>query len=195
MEEESLGVYNQRMDKKTSVLAVLAGVVLIVVLVVVATTMRRASPGIKNVPGGGVGEKAATSTRQAAPVNVVVPEVNSSSTTPANVAVPKISTEAARDAAVSSNFRKFEMQVRDDVFVPNTVIVNQGDAVEIDITAIDKDYYFTQPEKRYDFLLPKGKSMPLAFTAAGEGNFLFYCSSCGGPEKGPTGHLIVVPKK
>ncbi|MBM3257452.1 MAG: hypothetical protein FJY98_03990 [Candidatus Liptonbacteria bacterium] len=181
------------MSNKTALVIAIVGIV-IVAVVGIAAVMLKTSGTPEAKPGTPVSAPTSSGTRQAAPVNVVVPEVGAKNA-PANVAVPQISTEVARDAAAAGNFRVFDMKVEGDAFVPNTVIVNQGDSVRVNITATDKDYEFTQPELGYNFPLVKGKKMPLAFTATSASDFLFYCGSCGGPQKGPKGHIIVAPKK
>ncbi len=182
-------------DKKALLLGV-AGVVVVVIIALVAITVRRSTvapqggkgkaPAGEQLPGG-------VSTRAAVPVNVVVPDAKATGT-PANVAIP--STTAPANSANSATFRKFGIKLQGGKFVPDTVIVNQWDTVHMDLTAVDGDFDFTQSDFGFKLPLPKGVAKVLEFSATGQGNFLFYCTVCGGPEKGPQGHLIVtVPKK
>jgi hypothetical protein len=38
----------------------------------------------------------------------------------------------------------------------------------------------------------QGETKILEFQANQEGSFTYYCSTCGGPEKGPMGNIIIV---
>ncbi|MBI2888915.1 MAG: cupredoxin domain-containing protein [Candidatus Liptonbacteria bacterium] len=186
------------MQEKKYLMLSIAGIVLVVILAIVAITVRRSAV----VPGGekqgqvlsGTQAPGEVSTRQAAPADVKVPELNASGTS-ANVGVPQVAVGSSRDAASSARYRSFDVKVEGNAFAPDTVIVNQGDTVRINLLAVDKDYEFIQPELGYNFPLLKGKSQPLAFSATSAGDFLFYCASCGGPSSGPKGHIIIAPKK
>ncbi len=130
-------------------------------------------------------------TLQAVDPNTVVPDA--SSTVPANVAAPQLVTQASPNS--QSNFRSFSLTVSGNEFTPNTVIVNVGDTVHLNIMAMDKDYDFTQPDTGLSQPLPKGVSKVVEFQATVEGKYTFYCKSCGGPAKGPVGYVTAVPKK
>ena len=69
--------------------------------------------------------------------------------------------------------------------------MNQGDIVNLEITAADANYGFTQPDYGLNASIVKGKTQQIQFQALQSGNFEFYCGSCGGPAKGPVGHIIV----
>ncbi len=185
------------MESKKALVLGVVGVVVVVGIALAAITVRRSSTV---APGGGTGKAPAgaelpggVSTRAAVPVNVVVPDAKATGT-PANVAIPQ--TTAPANSANSATFRKYGVKLEGGKFAPDTIIVNQWDTVHIDLTAVDGDFDFTQADFGFKLALPKGVAKVLEFSATGQGNFLFYCTVCGGPEKGPQGHLIVTtPKK
>lgn len=128
------------------------------------------------------------STWRPAPRDVVVPDVNSSP--PAEVAKPIDVNPAAPGS--SSSQRDFAISIANDKFSPSKIIAKLKDNIVISFTAVDKDYYFTQPDYGFDKLIRKGTTEKIGLGLTAAGDFLFYCSACGGPEKGPVGHLIVV---
>lgn len=179
----------------------IGGLVVVVVVVLLALYFGKNS-GVKNQAGGGAaaggaataggkaGEPVKSATRQEVSSGVVVPDATASSTVPANVAKPKIVTEAAPGS--TSKFRSFSLSVTGGKFVPETVIVNAGDTVHLDITASDKDYDFYQPDYGLSTVLPKGVKKVVEFQATSQDKYTFYCQSCGGPSKGPVGYVTVV---
>jgi heme/copper-type cytochrome/quinol oxidase subunit 2 len=132
-----------------------------------------------------------SSTRLAVPANAVVPNEGASST-PANVAVPVV--QGVGDPAGNVAYRSFNINIQNGAYIPSTVIVNQGDTVNLELTAVDAAYGFDQPDLGFNTAIPKGKTQTIQFQALNTGNFTFYCASCGGPSKGPVGHIIVVAK-
>ena len=152
--------------------------------------------GSSGVPGApdGAGDTTVPSqsaTRLPASSGISVPNATSSNV-PANVAKPSIVTPAAPNS--SASFRKFSISVGGGQFTPNTVIVNIGDTVHLDITAADGGYDFTQPDYGFNVILPKGQAKIVEFQAPAEGKYTFFCKACGGPAKGPLGYIIVAPK-
>jgi heme/copper-type cytochrome/quinol oxidase subunit 2 len=91
--------------------------------------------------------------------------------------------------------RSFDISVQNDKFTPSTVTVLVGDTVNISITAVDKDYDFTQPDYGLSSPLPKGVKKLILFQGTSSGKYTFFCKSCGGPDKGPVGYIVVVPKQ
>ncbi|MCR4328714.1 MAG: hypothetical protein NUV53_04365 [Patescibacteria group bacterium] len=184
------------LDRKSLILGA-AGIIVVIIIAVIAISMRQGRSG------GGVGTETSSGgsqsseagvlrTREEAPLNVVVPDSHTANA-PVNVAIPE--TTAPSNPTESATFRRFSISVNGGKFIPDTVIVNQWDTIHLTFTAVDKDYDFTQADFGFKLPLPKGVTKDLEFGATGQGNFLFYCVSCGGPEIGPKGHLIVtVPK-
>ena len=81
-----------------------------------------------------------------------------------------------------------------DAVSPQKVIVKLLDIVTINFSAVDKSYDMTQPDNGLSWTVPKGGSKNLQFQGSTPGQFTFYCVSCGGPDKGPVGYIVVVPK-
>jgi len=127
----------------------------------------------------------------AVPSNVTVPNKGASST-PAGVAVPVV--QGAGDPSGDVSYRSFNISIQNDAYTPNTVIVNQGDTVNLELTAVDAAYGFDQPDYGFNAAIPQGKTQTIQFQALQTGSFTFYCASCGGPSKGPVGHIVVVAK-
>jgi heme/copper-type cytochrome/quinol oxidase subunit 2 len=92
------------------------------------------------------------------------------------------------------SYRSFNITVQNGAYSPDTVIVNQNDTVNLELTAVDAAYGFDQPDYGFNSAIPKGATKNIQFQALQSGNFLFYCASCGGPASGPVGHIIVVAK-
>ena len=109
------------------------------------------------------------------------------------VAAPTIVTEAA--PGVEAKLRSFDLIVSGDKFIPDTVTVRIGDTANIFITAQDKNYDFTLPSYGLSSVLTKGVKKTILFQALTDGKYEFFCQSCGGPEKGPVGYVVVVPKE
>jgi len=131
-------------------------------------------------------------TREEVPKNIVAPEIGEK---PASeeIAVPETVVEAAPGA--ESKFRLFEIKAEKDAYIPSEVIVNQGDIVHINFTAVDKTYDLTFPDYGMKQIAKMGETKILEFQANQSGKFLYYCDLCGGIEGKVTGHIIVVPKK
>ncbi len=130
-------------------------------------------------------------TREAAPKNVVVPEMGASA--PPGVAIPQ--NVAPANTTAGTSFRMFNVKMQAGTFLPNEIIVYQGDGVKVSITAVDQNYDFFQPDYLGNKIaIAKGKTWAWIFDATAAGKFKFYCPSCGGPAKGPVGYLIVKPK-
>ena len=127
-------------------------------------------------------------TRTSVPANTVVPDKGATGT-PANVAVPAV--QSVGDAAGNVSYRSFNIKIQNNAFSPSTIIVKQGDTVNISLTAVDANYGFTQPNYGFNAEIAKGQTKSAQFQALQSGDFLFYCGSCGGPSKGPVGHIIV----
>lgn len=180
----------------------IVGVVIIVVVIAIVAVVWYEHPISVPAPGApGSSGTASTNpvasitpsstTRTAVPANVTVPNKGATSTS-SGVAVPAV--QSVGDPAGNVQYRSFSINIQSNAFVPDTVIVNQGDTVDLEITAVDANYSFTQPDYGFNAPIAKGKTQRIQFQALQSGNFLFYCSSCGGPSSGPMGHLIVVAK-
>lgn len=126
------------------------------------------------------------------PVDIVVPDVNAqlSEEQKKEIAVPTVVVAAA--PGVDSKFRNFQIRADGGAFVPTKVIANAGDTVHIDFVAVDGDYDIVFPSYNMMQTAKQGQTKILEFQALQSGSFTYYCSSCGGPESGPKGNIIIV---
>ncbi len=183
------------MAKKASIAA---GVIVVIAAAIAAGwwwTRSGSAPGSGNAGNNGtpqaVSGAATSTTRSAVPANVVVPDKGATST-PAGLAVPVV--QGAGDVSGNVSYRSFAINVANGAYSPDIVAVHQGDTVDLEITAVDANYGFTQPDYGFNATILKGKTQRIQFQALTTGDFTFYCASCGGPSKGPVGHLIVAAK-
>ena len=192
------------MNSTKKKVGIVVAIVVVIVAVIAVVWYRRSANNTNNTGATGaatsdvaVESSTATSgvptssTRLAVPADAVVPDKGASST-PANVAVPVV--QGVGDPAGNVSYRSFNIKIQNGAYVPSTVIVNQGDTVNLELTAVDAAYGFDQPDYGFNTAIPKGKTQTIQFQALNTGNFTFYCASCGGPSKGPVGHVIVVAK-
>lgn len=151
------------------------------------------SGGNAAVNGGGAsGSAPSSTTAQPLSAPVAVPAQNAT-TVPPGVAAPTLVAPGSPSGATS--FRSFNVTVTAQAFSPSTIIVNQGDTVHINITASGGAYDFTQQDLGLMLKVPAGETKVVQFDATSPGKFTFYCTSCGGPSKGPVGYVEVVAKK
>lgn len=178
------------------VIGVVVVAVVVFILILAWAQIRRAPGGPAGV-GSGVGgsevevEPKGPVTRETAPEDIIVPGKGEEGVSE-NVAVPEIVSSA--NPTSDASYRSFSISAEDGKFQPNTVIVEQGDVVNLNITAVDRDYDFTQPDYGFKESIPKGTSKRIQFGATASGKFTFFCSVCGGPEEGPIGFIIIAPK-
>ena len=140
--------------------------------------------------GGLSGPILAPPTKEPVPPGTTVPGPTSPAS--ANVALPHIVVPAA--PRTSASFRNFDVQIRADAFIPDTVIVREGDTAHVSFTAADKNYDVVQPDYRFRLQIPQGATKLLEFAGINVGKYTIYCESCGWPKKGPVGYLVIVPK-
>jgi heme/copper-type cytochrome/quinol oxidase subunit 2 len=159
-------------------------IVIIIVMLAAFALYARSGPAA----GTTASSASQTPTRTAAPVDVVVPNEGNTGVT-AGTAVPAVQVPAAPNSAAS--FRSFSIQVSNNAYNPSTVVVNQGDTVNLKIVAVDANYGFNQPDYGLSSAIVQGKTQTIQFQATQSGDFTFYCAACGGPAKGPVGHIIV----
>lgn len=130
--------------------------------------------------------------RQEVPENTIVPGLDAklSEEEKLIIAVP-ISVDPAGPGA-SVNQRIYQIRAENDTYIPKEIIAYAGDVISIKFTAIDKEYDLVLPSNNMFVRAQKGETKSLKYSAYNEGSFSFYCSSCGGPDKGPQGKIIVV---
>lgn len=110
------------------------------------------------------------------------------------IAIPEISIDAA-PGVTDKKLRRFSISAKNDTYAPSEVIVNQGDTVHINFTAVDKTYDITFPDYNIKQTAQEGETKFLGFSAVNPGKFLFYCEICGGLDSDVNGHIIIVPKE
>jgi heme/copper-type cytochrome/quinol oxidase subunit 2 len=145
---------------------------------------------VANTPEGGtnVGDKF----RVEVPKDIKVPEVNDQTLTPEqkkDVAIPTVVAPAA--PGVDSKYRSFDIKAEGGLFAPANVIVNQGDTVHINLTAVDRDYDFIIPSFSMKQTAKKGQTRIVEFQASQIGSFVFYCEVCGGATSTAKGNIII----
>lgn len=138
----------------------------------------------------GSGSRTAVSMTSDVPPGTVAPGVNATGTPP-DVAIPKVVIPAA--PGVAAQFRTFDISAKGGLFAPSTVIVNEGDTVHVNFTAVDKAYDITIPDFGLKQTAAKGETKVLEFQANKSGKFVYYCELCGNSSSSPDGYLIVVP--
>lgn len=104
-------------------------------------------------------------------------------------------TTAPASQVTQSNLREFQITADKGEFSEREIRVYQGDIVKLTVRAVDRLYVIVQPDYGIQINAQKGKTGTAQFGASAAGTYLFYCESCGGPSKGPTGTIVVVPKK
>lgn len=180
------------MSRKVLITVAVGVVVLLVVLV--WASLKKSETGFNynptNLPGKTPEEPPGPVTREVAPTNVVVPG-REAKNVPKDVAVPSVVSPGSPSGDTS--YRSFSINISGNQFLPSTVIVKKGDTINLNFTATDHDYDFTQPDFGLKALLPKGSNKRVQFGATVTGKFTFYCSSCGGPSQGPVGYVIITP--
>lgn len=132
-------------------------------------------------------EEVVIPTREEVPEDIVVPEIGAE--VEEDVAVPQTVIEAA--PGVESKFRRFEIKAENNRYIPSTIIVNKGDTVRINFTAVDKKYDFVFPDYGMRQVAEPGEMKKIEFQATTEGKFLFYSDLYGGIEGEMKGYIIV----
>ncbi|MDD2680594.1 MAG: cupredoxin domain-containing protein [Patescibacteria group bacterium] len=202
---------NTKGSQKTIMIALLAVAIILVVLVAISlfkkpvvdkpiTNLNNGAPAevVDNMvgdlePNTPVADPV-DAFRAEVPVNTVVPGVDTqlSEEEKKEIALPGIVVPAAPGS--NNSFRNFKISIENDVFSPSKAIVNVGDTVHIDFTAVDKAYDLSFPSYNMKSTFVQGQTRIMEFKAKKEGSFTFYCPSCGGPEAGPVGNIIIVAK-
>ncbi len=126
------------------------------------------------------------------PPNVEVLE-KGEKTTNRDIAVPVSVTPSTTDP--NAKVRTFSIRASNNVFDPNTIVVNVGDTVIIKFTAVGKAYDLTSPMLNLKISAKKGETKTGKFEATTEGKYLFYCDLCGGQNSSTNGYIIIVPKE
>ena len=173
-------------NRKYLIFGAVALVLIVAILVIVLT-------GGKNepeTPGGATTTPANQSgTYKPVDANTVVPGMNSQ--VDSGIAKP---TQVKAVGVNDLSARNFNVVLNGDSVSPQKIIIKLLDIVTINFSAVDKTYDLTQPDNGLSWTVPRGGSKSLQFQGTTSGEFTYYCVSCGGPDKGPIGYFVVVPK-
>jgi len=182
------------MSKKRTVFL---GVGLVIILVGVLALIGAYS-GKSPLPGepfkrsaqekGVKGNEGNITTKEEVPEEIEVPEMGATNT-PSEVAVPETVAEAA--PGVKAKFRRFEIKAEKGIYTPSIVVINKGDTVHIDFTAVDKKYDFVIPDYGLRQVADAGQTKIIEFQAIEKGKFLFYSELYGGAQGKMKGYIIV----
>ncbi len=118
--------------------------------------------------------------------DIATPDQNASAV-PAGVAVP---VNVINTGPIS--FRQFNISGVKGQFSPDTIVVNEGDIIDLTLSATDGTYDMYFPDFAASLTASKGKTAHVQFQATIYGQYQFYCAtSCSG---NPQGTLIVNKK-
>ncbi|NTV52835.1 MAG: hypothetical protein HGA76_07485 [Candidatus Firestonebacteria bacterium] len=114
------------------------------------------------------------------------------------VSAPKPSTATDQQLQPSGQLvdgvRVIKMEAKKYEFVPNPMIVRQGEKVRLEVTSLDVDHGISIPAYKISRKLSPGKLEVIEFTAEQSGSFPTHCSVfCGMGHMGMSGELVVLP--
>lgn len=187
-------IIKDTMDKKRLALEIGLGVLVIALGAALVFVMNKKAPAVSQNNGSvPTGEESPTEskTRLPVPAGATVPEVGGGNA--GGAATPTVVRPSGPGA--DSSIREFRINIDKNAFSPDAIALYVGDVAHINFTAVDKPYEIVQPDNGYRLSIPKGGSKLLEGQFNQAGKFILYCSSCGGPEKGPVGYITVVSKK
>jgi plastocyanin len=125
-------------------------------------------------------------TRQAVQQKIATPGLNATGT-PAGVAIPTV---VQQTGAIAS--RDFNITGAGGKFSPDTIVVNQGDVINLTLSASDGTYNIFFPDFGVTLTAQKGGTATAQFQPSNYGQYQFYCKDvCSG---NPKGTLIVNQK-
>lgn len=92
----------------------------------------------------------------------------------------------------SPETKEFNVIAKQWTFLPNTITVNEGDTVILNIESIDVSHGFALPTFGVSEFLSPGNTVKVEFIADKAGTFSFFCNvSCGVGHSGMRGTLVV----
>lgn len=122
-------------------------------------------------------------------VSIVVVKENDSVSTPMPAEEGQQETEVVQ---ASSNVKEFSIVAKDFKFTPNTITVNKGDTVKLNIKSEDTVHGISIPEFNVNKDIPAMGEVSVEFVADKSGTFPFKCSVyCGSGHKEMKGTLVV----
>ncbi|MGC9046981.1 MAG: hypothetical protein ACP5IC_02615 [Minisyncoccia bacterium] len=125
-------------------------------------TTRTANPNALPTLGGG--------TREKIQENIPTPDVNSN--VPSNIAKPSNVVTAG-----GTSLRQFTIQAQGGKYIPSTIVVNEGDVVNISLDAVDADYNIFIPDFGITIIASKGATGRGQFSAFPFGQYKFVCDT------------------
>ncbi|MCR4328016.1 MAG: cupredoxin domain-containing protein [Patescibacteria group bacterium] len=171
-------------DKKPLVVGIV-GVIVVIVIALIAVSLKQGSTVSPRT--GGVEVKGEDTfrpenenalgtveggTREKVQEKIATPEEGDTAT-PANVAVPTTVVDTGK-----SSFRHFDIAVTGNNYNPSTIVVNEGDVIDISLTAEDKDYNIFFPDFGVYKEVIKGQTGKLQFQGYPFGQYKFVCDEC-----------------
>ena len=97
---------------------------------------------------------------------------------------------------VVDGVREIYMEASQFDFDPETIVVYEGETVEITATSTDVTHGFGLDEYDIDQVLEAGEEETIRFTAEEPGTYTFRCTVfCGAGHGGMQGELIVLPEE
>ncbi len=91
-----------------------------------------------------------------------------------------------------TDVKEFDVTAKQWQFSPDTIEVNKGDNVILNVKSIDVAHGFALPEFGIDERLSPGNEIKIEFLADKEGTFSFFCNvQCGSGHSGMSGKIIV----
>lgn len=94
---------------------------------------------------------------------------------PTNVVVSEPVASSTAAPGATAEFGIFNLTIDKDGFHPASLVVRQGDIVQIKVTALDGKYDMAIPRKGMYWVINKGQMRPFTFSANEVGTFLFKC--------------------
>lgn len=191
------------MNKRNIIIGVVAAVV-VVGLAWWGLSNRGGQTGIIGGPSGTVGapkgqdamrpenkdalQTVQGGTREVVQTKIATPGEGASSTTK-GVAVPTTVVQTGPSA-----FRHFDISASGNTYSPNIIVVNEGDVIDLNFTAVDGKYDLFFPDFGIYKAAAKGEIVKLQFQGNPFGEYKFYCKdSCGSAKV--EGKLIVNKKQ
>jgi heme/copper-type cytochrome/quinol oxidase subunit 2 len=180
---------------KKQVLILIGLALFFVALIIVGFLFRK---GKISLPTGG-GVRGPGGLFQPGKPGVVVNEKNEPLFSPevskdAKLSEPKNEAPASANPQLQTKARFFDVKVSKDGFSPQTITVNRGDTVYLDLSALDRDYDLDIPYLgAYFSVVKKGETRHLPFDVPQSGTFVFQCRDFCPPGGKIQGQLIVLP--
>lgn len=131
--------------------------------------------------------------RKPVPIDIRVPESGEvlSEELRDIIAIPAYTTQASPNPG-SESLRLFKIRAEGGRFIPEQIIVNFNDTVNIEFTAVDQDYDIVFQGYNMMQRAKQGEVKFLDFQAYKDGRFIYYCESCGGVSSSARGEIVVV---